>query len=198
MTRLLQALFLLLLVGCGNHHPSSVPRPIRAGDLLFHVVDEDNAITDVTPGKIDHVAIVISDDSILEAVPNGGVHIALVDSLLAQDGYWLQARVDNVDVVQSIANARRYLGLPYDSLYLADNDAIYCSELVEFAYVDRQGHRLFQPIPMSFHDESGMILPYWIDFYRRNGMTVPEGQPGTNPGELSQRKLVKIIGIQKR
>lgn len=188
-------LFLLFLAsGCTNSFKRGETSDLLPGDLLFHVVSEGNAITEVTPGMIDHVAILISADSVFEAVPHGGVQITPVDSLKAQEGHWLQARVDNADVVQSIANARRYLGLPYDSLYLADNDAIYCSELVQFAYVDRQGRRLFQPIPMSFHDDSGMILPYWIDFYRRNGMTVPEGQPGTNPGELSQRPAVRILG----
>ena len=35
---------------------------LSMGDLLFHVVEKGNAITDVTPGMIDHVAIVISKD----------------------------------------------------------------------------------------------------------------------------------------
>ena len=30
---------------------------LSTGDLLFHVVEKGNAITDVTPGMIDHVAI---------------------------------------------------------------------------------------------------------------------------------------------
>lgn len=185
----------LLFGACGGNRPAAAVRQLAAGDLLFHVVAEGNAITDVTPGMIDHVAIVITPDSVLEAVPSEGVHLTVVDSLLCQDGHWLQGRVAHADVAQSIANARRYLGQPYDSLYLCDNEAIYCSELVQFSFVDAQGKLLFQPIPMSFHDDSGRILPYWTAFYHRNGLAVPEGQPGTNPGELSQRPQVQVIGL---
>jgi hypothetical protein len=71
------------------------------GDLLFHVTKTGNAITDVTPGMIDHVAIVISE---------------------------------------------------------------------------------------------GQITPYWQQFYKEHGMEVPEGWPGSNPGELSQRQEVRIKG----
>lgn len=166
---------------------------LSTGDLLFHVVAKGNAITDVTPGMIDHVAIVICKDSVIEAVGRG-VKTTPLDSLRRQEGYYIIGRVRRADPTRSIANARQYLGRPYDRLYLPDNDAIYCSELVQFAMVDRDGNRLFAPIAMSFHDASGRITPYWQQFYKEQGMAVPEGQPGTNPAELSQRKLIKIIG----
>lgn len=47
-------LSVLLLTSCSSS--------LHVGDLLFHVVEKGNAITDVTPGMIDHVAIVISKD----------------------------------------------------------------------------------------------------------------------------------------
>ena len=148
---------------------------LSTGDLLFHVVAKGNAITDVTPGMIDHVAIVICKDSVIEAVGRG-VKTTPLDSLRRQEGYYIIGRV------------RR------DRLYLPDNDAIYCSELVQFAMVDRDGNRLFAPIAMSFHDASGRITPYWQQFYKEQGMEVPEGWPGSNPGELSQRSEVHIKG----
>lgn len=178
---------LLLLAGCR-------PRSLRPADLLFHVACEGNAITDVTPGMIDHVAIVLSADSVVEAVPDGGVRVTSVADLLRQDGRYLQARVEGVDAERTLAGALRYLGQSYDSLYLPDNAEIYCSELVQFSFVDRQGNRLFQPIPMSFRDSTGEITPYWTDFYRRNDMAVPDSLPGTNPSELSQRRIVRILG----
>ncbi len=75
---------------------------------------------------------------------------------------------------------------------MPDNDDIYCSELVQFAFVDRKGQRIFQPIPMSFHNDEGQITDYWKTFYARHNMEVPEGWPGTNPSEMSQRKEVRI------
>ena len=166
---------------------------LSTGDLLFHVVAKGNAITDVTPGMIDHVAIVICKDSVIEAVGRG-VKTTPLDSLRRQEGYYIIGRVHRADPTRSIANARQYLGRPYDRLYLPDNDAIYCSELVQFAMVDRDGNRLFAPIAMSFHDASGRITPYWQQFYKEQGMEVPEGWPGSNPGELSQRSEVHIKG----
>ena len=166
---------------------------LKSGDLLFHVVSQGNAITDVTPGMIDHVAIVTERDSVIEAVGKG-VKMTPIDSLRQQDGHYLVGRVKGIDSKQSIANAKHYLGRPYDRLYLPDNDAIYCSELVQFSFVNKHGNRLFSPIPMSFHNASGRITDYWIHFYAKHHMEVPEGKPGTNPGELSQRKEIRIKG----
>lgn len=174
----------LLLASC---------QTLRTGDLLFHVAHEANAITDVTPGMIDHVAIVLTIDSVIEAVGNG-VKTTPLDSLRQQKGYYLIGRVKGISRRQSAENARRYLGRRYDHLFLPDNEEIYCSELVMLALVDKNGQPVFAPIPMSFHDASGRITDYWQQFYARRGLDVPEGLPGSNPGELSQRGNVRIIG----
>ena len=74
---------------------------LKSGDLLFHVVSQGNAITDVTPGMIDHVAIVMSPDSVIEAVGKG-VKTTPIDSLRQQDGHYLVGRVKGIDSKQSI------------------------------------------------------------------------------------------------
>lgn len=176
----------LATVSCQTHR-------LVTADLLFHVTPQSNAITDVTPGMIDHVAIILNSDSVIEAVGRGVV-ITPIDSLRRQPGYYLVGRVKGVHRASSIAHARTYLGRPYDYLYLPDNEAIYCSELVQFSFVDKHGNRLFAPIPMSFHDATGQITDYWHRFYKERGMDVPEGQPGTNPGELSRRRQIRIVG----
>lgn len=179
----LSCLFILCSLLCGCQ-PS-----LKMGDLLFHVTEEANAITEVTAGMIDHVAIAVSKDSVIEAVGKGVVMTSVKD-LRKQPGHFLVARVRNADGKQSVANARHYLGCAYDSLFLHDNDAIYCSELVQFSFVDKKGDRLFEPIPMSFHDSTGAITPYWQEFYARRHMKVPEGEPGTNPSELARRRQI--------
>ena len=166
---------------------------LRQGDLLFHVTSQANAITDVTPAMIDHVAIVLSKDSVIEAVSRGVVTTPL-DSLRRQEGHYVIGRVKKADTRRSVENARRYLGRAYDRLYLPDNDDIYCSELIQFSYVDRLGKPLFEPVPMSFHDTTGRITDYWRHFYEQHNMEVPEGHPGTNPAELSQRPAIQLIG----
>lgn len=185
-TLCLQVFAAILLASCMS------PWPPRPADLLFHVAATENAITAVTPVMIDHVAIVVSRDSVIEAVGKGVVTTPL-DSLRKQKGYYLYARVRHADCQRSIANARRFLGQPYDSLYLPDNEAVYCSELVLLSFVNKRGKPIFQPVPMTFRDSSGQIPSHWLELYERNGIAVPEGEAGSNPAELSQRKGVKIV-----
>lgn len=172
---------------------SAAAQHLKPGDLLFHVPAAANHITDVTPAMIDHVAIVLSEDSVIEA-KHRGVVTTPIDSLRRQEGYYIIGRVRRADRIRSLANARRYLGRKYDFIFLPDNEDIYCSELVQLSFVDKKGRPLFTTIPMSFHDSTGRITDYWTQFYARRGMTVPEGRPGTNPAELSRRKAVKIVG----
>ncbi len=98
-------------------------------------------------------------------------------------------------MARSVRRCLMMVGKPYDDLYLPGDSAIYCSELVQMNYVNAAGEAVFAPIPMSFHDRMGRILDEWIDFYSRHGMQVPEGEPGSNPGELSRRRQVTIIGL---
>ncbi|MBQ9355718.1 MAG: hypothetical protein IJT98_00275 [Prevotella sp.] len=166
---------------------------LRTGDLLFHVVEQGNAITAVTPAMTDHVAIYAGRGMVLEAYPGIGVALTPLPVVLSRSsGHYVTARVGEADRRQSVANARAYIGLPYDSLFLPTTGAVYCSELVQLSYVDRRGHPIFSAIPMSFHDSTGTITPFWQQFYQRHGLGVPEGEPGTNPGELSQRRQVKM------
>ena len=169
---------------------------LKTGDLLFHVAESGNAITDVTPGMIDHVAIYLGNDSAVEAVGRGVV-ITPLDSLRQQKGHYMIGRVSYLNAKASIEQALSYVGRSYDWLYLPDNDDIYCSELVLLSYTDREGKQLFAPIPMSFHNASGRITDYWKEFYARHQMEVPEGLPGSNPAELSQRPIVHIKGRLK-
>ena len=143
---------------------------------------------------VDHVAIYAGGDSVIEAIGQGVV-MTHVDTLLSREsGYYVVARPHSADADRSVARARAYLGLPYDHLFLPGDSAVYCSELVLLAFVDRRDSALFMPVPMSFHDESGRITDFWRQHYARHGMEVPEGWPGSNPSELSRRTSLKIMG----
>ena len=166
-------------------------QPMRKGDLMFHFPARDNSITEVSPARIDHVAIYLGGDSVLEAVPDKGVTVTKMGQLLKrEDGCYYYASVKGADRKQSILNARKYIGMPYDSLFLPGNEAVYCSELVQCSYVDRKGTLLFGTVPMSFRNSRGLIDLFWVEFYSRHGMSVPEGEQGSNPAELSRRSHV--------
>lgn len=177
---------------------------LQEGDLLFTCSEQPNAITSVTSGveglPIDHVAIahrIGGDDGplyVIEAV-KPMVCLTPIDTFLCRNGQVIVGRI-NVEWNRS-ASIRRCLhavGKPYDDLYLPGDSAVYCSELVQMNCLAPDGTPVFGTVPMSFHDRSGRVTEYWTDFYRRRGMAVPEGAPGTNPGELSRRPQVTIIG----
>lgn len=178
---------------------------LRDGDLLFFAPASGNAITQVTTSdscrpEIDHVAIfhhTTSGDSIIEAV-HSGVSATPVDSALVRADrckYRIYAGriIGDFDAAQSISRAKKHIGKPYDFYFEPNDSAIYCSELVQIAYIDHQGKAIFNTIPMSFHTPDGKILQYWIDYYHRAGKQVPEGAPGTNPGQLIRSPKVEIL-----
>ena len=198
--RIILSLFLCVLI---TNVKAQQNDSLQSCDLIFVTAPQRNAITDVTEGfqqmPIDHVAIfyrVGNRQRIIEAVPDGGVLIDDLQHFIAKNegaqAYVGRVQAD-IDLSATLKKAFSFVGRPYDYLFLADNDAIYCSELVQFSFVDKQGRLLFSPIPMSFHDNSGHITTFWKTFYSKYDMAVPEGQPGSNPGELSRRRNIAIL-----
>lgn len=177
---------------------------LRDGDLLFCAKQESNNITDVTQGinglKIDHVAIFHRDASgayALEAI-HKGVCLTPIDSFMARRETVVCGRLkDTTGVTMSVERAMKLQGKPYDFNFMPDDSAFYCSELVQKCYRYKSGKMVFKPIPMSFHDKTGKITPFWHDYYARQNLRVPEGEPGSNPGNLSRSKALRILGKLK-
>lgn len=210
---------LVVVLGCSDERVSV--SDLRGGDLLFVVNGQGNNITDVTDGVdglgIDHIAV-FSDGNVVEAIPEYGVVENPLDSFLVRLSdreSVLVGRIEGVDVEESVANARKFLGRPYDDIFMPSDSAIYCSELVQKSFVFKDGlkerdqnvkevdskatgswtkHFVFGTIPMSFHDSTGNVTEFWTKFYSARGLAVPEGEPGTNPGQLSRDPNVKILG----
>lgn len=219
---ILKALVVPLLVvvqGCSDERVSV--SDLRGGDLLFVVNGQGNNITDVTDGVdglgIDHIAV-FSDGNVIEAIPEYGVVENPLDSFLVRLSdreSVLVGRIEGLDVEESVTNARKFLGKSYDDIFMPSDSAIYCSELVQKSFVFKDGlkerdqnvkevdskatgsgtkHFVFVTIPMSFHDSTGNVTEFWTKFYSARGLAVPEGEPGTNPGQLSRDPNVKILG----
>lgn len=187
----------------------------KHGDLLFSQIGTDtNAISAVTEGyrgaRLNHMGIVVENQwglFVLEAFPP--------EVRVTQIEVFLRRSADPADARQRYVAARlltTYQGLlpgaieyglkkrnvPYDDLYLTDSSALYCSELVidMFKYANR-GEEFFIENPMSFRDlTTGQIHPAWIEYYAKFGMPVPEGQPGSNPGDLSKDSRIEIVAVQ--
>ena len=173
---------------------------------------------------IDHVAVYAEGNVIEAIPESGVVESPLDSFLvrLSENETVLVGRVDGLDVKASVDNARRLLGLPYDDIFMPGDSAVYCSELVQMSFVfsgqrervaadaadgtdgtdgtdctdgeDSAAEAVFATIPMSFHDSTGRVTGFWTKFYAARGLTVPEGEPGTNPGQLSRDPNVRILG----
>lgn len=204
MKQIISTLVCFLTATCvmGQTFSVSTAKQLREGDLLFCISPKTNNITAVTKGvkgqQIDHVAIVHRHANTvyaLEAI-HKGVCLTPIDSFIIRREKVLQARLrDTTGVSHSVERALKFLGKPYDFNFMPSDSAFYCSELVQKCYLTKHGKLIFKPIPMSFHDNTGRITPYWTAYYAKQGLKVPEGEPGSNPGELSRSKKIRILGL---
>lgn len=181
----------------------------RSGDLVFQAGGDgemSRAIEESTNGGFTHVGIIErSGDSlfVLEATPRNGVTRTpfkeFADSSAHDsEGKPLIAvyRVKNLPKAlkdSAVVRAHRYLGRPYDFFYTPGTDSLYCSELVWEVFLDAEGGHIFQSVPMNFKGADGAIDPFWAELYARHGRRVPQGEPGTNPNDLSKSERMKRI-----
>lgn len=186
---------------------------IQTGDLLFQIgagSGFEKAVASATSGRknlpFTHVGAAERTEggvSVWEASPQGGVKRTplaefLADALKNPKGPAVQVfrlkRKYRKWIPGALARVRALEGRPYDFLFLPDNPAYYCSELVQAAFLDGDGVFLFPSAPMNFKDkETGEISPFWMNYFRVRGVEIPQGVPGTNPGDLSKSKLLKKV-----
>jgi len=189
---------------------------LETGDLIFTQLGSDeNIISAVTEGyrgaRPDHMGVVLSTDIgifVLEAFPPE-VRLTHIDIFLRRSTYKNQKNSEPRYFVGRLRGQYRNLissameyglkqrDIPYDQLYLPDTTKLYCSELVVdmFKYAN-SGEDFFMETPMSFRDlETGVIHPQWIEHYRYFGLPVPDGEPGSSPGDISLDSRIKVYKI---
>ena len=181
------------------------------GDLLFtQISPPDNAISAVTEGyrgaRVNHVGVIVRNKYgtfVLEAFPPEvrvtalGVHLRRSEFSPSTPRY-MHARLAE-RYGKLVPSALKY-GLskrdtPYDEIYLTDELSLYCSELVVDMFKHANGgDEFFREKPMSFRDPTtGKIHAHWISYYERFGMQVPEGEPGSNPGDISKDPRLTVL-----
>jgi hypothetical protein len=187
---------------------------LREGDLLFQDLDCGpvcDAIEKVTTGyqgaNFSHVGIIAKDaDSnfvVIEAVQDGVVITELQTFLVRSFDEKGRPKV----VVGRLKPAYRGLipaalkqslalkGKPYDEIFVINNDAYYCSELIYEIFLKANDNKpVFALQPMTFKDpDTGVTLPAWQEYFSQLGVSIPEGQPGINPGSISCSPNLTII-----
>lgn len=208
------ASMLLLAVGCGQKNT------LRNGDLVFvglpmdYKADStsmDSAISAATGAEgtlnLIHVAIAeVKADSvwIIDATIRRGVDRHPLDTFLRdftlEDGRYpafLVKRVKGVDANAAVERAKSFCGRKYDSRFLPDNEDLYCSELVQDCYLDRDGFPVFPSAPMNWLAPDGTMPPYWTYLFGLLGMEVPQDVLGTNPQNMSMASnLVEVKDVK--
>ena len=214
VTALAVLLPLAALAGCGARSGAGRQERLQTGDLIFvsqaegHDAKEssmDGAIAAAT-GDVIHVALVEVDGAdvwVIDATTRRGVSRRPLDTFYSDfvydDGtnpvYTVKRMNDTGLASQWIETAKSFCGQPYDEFFLPDNGAMYCSELVQESFLDKDGHCLFDGNPMNFKNENGEYPEYWVDLFTRLGTDVPQGVPGTNPQDLSSSPLLHAVPV---
>lgn len=186
-----KVILLVTLLACFSAHAQW--EPLQSGDLLF--VSDTSGMgqaVKASTGNYTHVALVEREgDSlfIIDATQKRGVARRPIENTFANkmpvEVYRLTIPFDTAAV---IARAKSLLGKPYDNAFLPDNDAYYCSELIQEAFGN-----LFESKPMNWRDTDGNLPEYWQKHFKELGIHVPEGVPGTNPTDLSRSPLLQKL-----
>ena len=177
---------------------------LRPGDLLFYRDTEGmGAAVSESTGEYTHVALVESVGDtvwIIDATPSNGVRRHPLPSRRRgsagsyPDVYRLEGAFCT-DIDSVLARAHSFIGQPYDNAFLPDNGSLYCSELIYEVFLDdcNGNSHLFEAKPMNWRNKKGKLPRYWKKHFKRLGMPVPEGVPGTNPTDLSRSPLLRKL-----
>lgn len=187
---------------------------LRTGDLLFQDLDCGplcDAIEKVTPGyrgaEVTHVGLVVVGDdgvTVLEAI-GAAVQETPLEKFLgrtrdaagnskvfAERLRWRHRHL----IPEAVTTARSLIGRPYDDRFIGGIAQLYCSELVLWSWqVANGGEPVLPLLEMTFTDPTtGLIFPPWQAYFDSMGLPVPEGAPGSNPGNLSMSPMLRWIG----
>lgn len=100
-------------------------------------------------------------------------------------------------IPDAIQEALRLVGKEYDYGFVLDNDKYYCSELIYEIFLKANGGvPVFKLNTMTFKQEGSTDTDLnWIQYFDKKGLTIPEGEPGINPGAMSRSDVLDLLGI---
>lgn len=189
-------MILALLLLAGTLHAQELL--YEPGDLIFIKIPTGfgRAVEDITDSPASHVGIVARHESGRSTVVHalGEVREEPIECYLERGtGAHAVTRFAGLDAAGKealVAAARHYLGWPYDREFLIDNQAIYCSELVYWAFVEGLEETPVPLKPMSFGAPG---TPAYKVMERITGGRIPEGKPGVSPGHYLDSPLFEVV-----
>lgn len=209
-------IFILLVatVGCKEQAAEQTTPEMQVGDILFQDLDcgaACDAIESVTEGvdgkDFSHCGIVAQVDGELQVVEAyGSVQAVPIDTFLnrvkTKEGQpkvvigRLQTQYQQL-AKESAEVSKSFIGLPYDEEFKLGDNKYYCSELVYECFKAANDSNAFFPLNvMTFKEpDSDDYMPYWIEYYNKLGVPVPEGDSGINPGAISRNEYLEVISL---
>lgn len=196
-------IFFLLLSTVGF----SQNNKLKNGDLLFinincgAMCDAINAVTEGFNGNdFNHMGIVVLEESnvfVYEAVGKGVSKTPLKDFLRATKNAVYSARLKNKYqhlIPAALAYCESQLGTSYDDDFLYNNGKYYCSELIYDAFLNANNHKpFFKLFPMTYKEpKSNEFFAVWVDHFKKQGIEIPEGKLGCNPGGMSLDEKITL------
>lgn len=184
---------------------------LQSGDLLFTGPDTcaktghlSKAIDEVTreglTTNFSHVGIAEVDHYgiwVIHAEPRQGVKRESIDAFIKNESHGAvfvyRFKAEYHDYIPDALNrAHRFVGQPYDFTYQLGDSAQYCSGLIYRLF---EPYDLFELKPMTFIDpETGAYHPYWVDYFEKLGIQIPEGYLGCNPNGMASSAALKYVG----
>lgn len=201
---------LAALIFCSYTAPAQILEGIvlRDGDLIFQDLDCGplcDAIEQVTKAygtrHFSHIGMVYTrNDStyVLEAIGKS-VQLTPLAAFTSRTSHEMligRVKTSYPGVAdKAVSFALKQLGKPYDNAFLYNNGKYYCSELIYDAFRSANGNRDFFVLqPMTFkRPGSSSYFPVWLDYYKKLGISIPEGKPGINPGGISLSDKIDIL-----
>ncbi len=188
---------------------------LQSGDLLFSGPDTvsnagelSKAIDEVTckglKTNFSHVGIVEVNKHgvwVIHAEPKSGVVRELLNSFVHDNSQgdvfaYRFKPVYQYFVADAVKRAHGFVGQPYDFTYSLNDSAQYCSGLI---YKLFEAYDVFELRPMTFLDPAtGGFHPFWIDYFDKLGIEIPEGYPGCNPNGMASSDALDFLGIIKK
>lgn len=208
MRRITLATILMLSFLFANSQNVAI-RNLRSGDLIFVGAEKDNlsgAINRVTQKKdsiaFDHIGIVEKKGDAIFVLHASSKQGSVEENI--REFYRTEKTADNKIMVYRLKDsfqhaipaalvaARQMLGKPYNWTYILSENSYYCSDFIERSF--RKDH-IFALEPMTFiNPKTGEIDDFWIDFYKKQHLDVPEGKPGCNPNGLAASDKLVLLG----
>jgi hypothetical protein len=191
-----------------QYSPDELNVDLQTGDLLFCSPTSselskaiDQATQTGQDTHYDHVGIVdIKNDSVyvLHAAPKKGVN----RETLSQFFYSYKEKVTITiyrlngkyakAIPPAIKKAYTLLGQPYNQSYILKGPGIYCSEYI---YEIFASDSIFSLKAMTFKNpKTGQFLIGWVNYYKKLGIAIPEGEPGCNPNAMAASEKLEMTG----